>query len=159
MKKIFISVALPLFLCAQTASIPMPPMPPMMQFPPPKSTNTTKPQKPSPKPQPKKEAKAPSTPKECELLPPMVYMLPPPMEAMLQKCKNALYFPKDKARVTKRLSLLFSNPKVLSIKAVDGFERLYKIDVQIGANTKSLFCNQYITQCIDGSLLTIGKQK
>ncbi len=156
MKKRVLLAAFPLLLFAQTTSIPMPPMPPMMQFPPPKSTNTTKPQKPEPK---KEAKKAPSTPKECELLPPMVYMLPPPMEAMLQKCKNALYFPKNKDMITKRLSTLFTNPKVLSIEAVDGFERLYKIDVQMGANTKSLFCNQYITQCIDGSLLEIGKQK
>ena len=38
-------------------------------------------------------------PKECATLPPMLVVLPPPMQADMRQCKNAFHLPKDEATV------------------------------------------------------------
>ena len=87
----------------------MPPMPPMIP-----SIDT------------KKSVKS-TMPKSCELIPPMVIFLPPPMEAELVKCKNNLHKPK-KEFVEQQLSkLLRKNIKDKKIEIVKKFNQLYKV--------------------------------
>ena len=123
MKKLLAFV--PFILFANQA-IPMPPMPPAMNLE--KSKKTTK-----------KEKKS-TLPKECEMIPPMIVFLPPPLEDALNKCKNKLFEPKlDYA------NKVFSNKKlkVKSINIVNGFVELYKIDTNKG----SFYCNKDLSKC------------
>ena len=90
-------------------ALDMPPMPPMMptKHIEKKATNTT--------------------PKSCELIPPMVIFLPPPMEKELIKCKNEMNKPK-KDFVQKQLSKLFKKKVIVNkIEIVKKFNQLYKI--------------------------------
>ncbi len=90
-------------------TIPMPPMIPSLDT----KQNTNK--------------KNSSIPKSCELIPPMVIFLPPPMQVELSKCKNELNRPK-KEFVEKQLSKLFKKPvKVIKIEIVKKFNQLYKV--------------------------------
>ena len=108
----------------------MPPMPPM----PPSLGGGVK----------HKSTKNTKTPKECDLLPPMVIFLPPPMEAQLDSCKNALYKPK-KEFATKQLSKLFKKKIVIkSIKILKKFSKLYRIEYKDGV----VLCNSKVDACI-----------
>lgn len=90
-------------------TIPMPPMIPALDSK--QNTNNTK----------------STMPKSCELIPPMVIFLPPPMQVELSKCKNELYKPK-KEFVEKQLSKLFNKKiQVSKVEIVKKFDQLYKI--------------------------------
>jgi len=82
-------------------------------------------------------------PKECKTIPPMIIFLPPPMEKELIPCKNRVFLP-SLAMVKKRF------PKAVDVKPVEGFERLYEIDLE---NNQTLFCNKELLRCIKGDLL------
>jgi hypothetical protein len=82
-------------------------------------------------------------PKECKTIPPMIIFLPPPMEAELIPCKNAVFKPTMKM-VKKRF------PKAKSVAIADGFERLYRITLE---NNTTLFCNRDLSKCIKGEEL------
>jgi len=63
----------------------------------------------------------------CNMIPPMILHLPPPMELALIKCKNESNMP-TKALVEKRLSgLLKKKVKVIKIEIVKKFNQLYKV--------------------------------
>ena len=115
---------LPFMLLAN--SIPMPPMPPAMNFDKPKKKIKT-------------NSKV-SMPKECEMIPPMIIFLPPPLEDALTKCKNKLFEPKlefaKKVFAKKKL-------KVKSINIVKGFNELYEIKTNKG----NFYCNKDLTKC------------
>jgi len=107
----------------------MPPMPPMM----PMLTKNKK----------SKEHKAKSTlPKSCEMIPPMIYRLPPPLENALKECKNDLAKP-SKKDATKKFGVL-----VDKITALKEFNQLYKITFKV-KKMKPLFCNSSLTYCFD----------
>ncbi len=109
MKYIIFSLFISTVILNAKESIPMPPMIPSLDT----KQNTNK--------------KNSSIPKSCELIPPMVIFLPPPMEAELSKCKNELHKPK-KEFVEKQLSKLFKKQvKVTKIEIVKKFNQLYKI--------------------------------
>jgi len=126
MKKIFFLI--PLFLFGQNMP-PMPPMPPVMDLPTDKH----------------KEKKRPNTkvknslPKECQIIPPMLIFMPPPLENDLIKCKNALFMPK-KELAEKKLKT-----KVISIKAVDGFIEVYEIKTK----NSIIYCNKDLSKCFE----------
>jgi hypothetical protein len=122
MRKIVLSLALVTWVVAE--NLPMPPMPPMMNIPPVEKKSETKADK-----------KVKQTPQECNLLPPMVVFLPPPMEKMLDECKNKLYIPKA--------------PDGATVEAVEGFSMLYKVTSKAGVK----FCNKTLDKCIKGELI------
>ena len=125
-------------LAVSVLALEMPPMPPMMDL---NDKNSKKIQKPQSQ---KKQTKR-QLPKECELLPPMVIFLPPPMEKMIAQCKNELYKPKLNHKNVKKL--FGKNAKVDSIKIVEDFSNLYELKV---ANN-SYICNQNISSCFKKS--------
>ncbi|MBT3281316.1 MAG: hypothetical protein HOF69_01580 [Campylobacteraceae bacterium] len=91
-------------------TIPMPPMIPSLDT---KSNNISN--------------KKSTIPKSCELIPPMVIFLPPPMQDELSKCKNELNKPK-KEFVEKQLTKLFKKKvSVNKIEIVKKFNQLYKV--------------------------------
>jgi len=120
----------PFLLLAQNTP-PMPPMPPMMAMPSQK--------------QPAKAKKRPDSkvkntlPKECQIIPPMLIFMPPPLENDLNKCKNAMFKP-TKEKVLKTLKI---KPK--KIEAVEGFTGVYKIT----ADKKILYCNKDLSKCFE----------
>ncbi len=130
MKKVSIGVSLSIVLSFASSSMPpMPPMPPVI-----KSTPAKKDVK----------SKKPQLPKECELLPPMVIFLPPPMEAQLDKCKNEIYKPKIEFAQKQLSKLLKKSVKVKSVTVVKKFSKLYKIVYDGG----TVLCNEKVDACI-----------
>jgi hypothetical protein len=117
----------------------MPPMPPGMGGGSDKSVKT------------KKKNKS-GEPKECNSVPPMIYILPPPLEAELKACKDAFFKPK-KELAQKQLSKNIKGIKVKDIAPVKAFDMLYEIK----HNQKSkIYCNKTITSCfVDGKLIDI----
>ena len=138
MKKLLIFLP---FLVFATESVPMPPMmPPMppninLQKAPKKTITSKKDVKKE-----KKETKKTTLPKECQVIPPMIIFLPPPLEDALTKCKNKLFEPKleyaKKIFAKKKL-------KVKSISIVEGFNEVYEIDTNKG----KFYCNRDLSKC------------
>jgi hypothetical protein len=91
----------------------------------------------------KKETKKSKNPKECDMLPPMVVFLPPPMEKMVNECKNKLYVPsKDTAK--KGLSkILKKDVKIKSVKLEKDFVQAYEVDIF----SEKYICNKTVTKC------------
>ena len=134
MKKILLF--LPLFIFANEA-VPMPPMPPMMNL------GATKKETPK-KEESKKSAKKTSfkMPKECQTIPPMIILLPPPLEQSLTECKNRLYLPKlDYAKKVFAKKGL----KVKSVNFVKGFVELYEVKTDKGV----FYCNRNLSKCFE----------
>jgi len=132
MKKLLLILGLSTSIFAAEA-LQMPPMPPMMDL---GATKTVK--------ENKNEKKSVSkTPNECELLPPMVVFLPPPMENMVVKCKNKLLKPKANNKNIKKL--FGAKAKVSSIEVLEGFNNLYELKI----DKKSFICNKDVTICFD----------
>jgi len=88
----------------------------------------------------------PAMPKSCELIPPMVIFLPPPMEVEISKCKNELYKPK-KEFAEKQLSKLFKKKtKIKSIEIVEKFNQLYKVTYNGGTILVNKSVDAFIEQ-------------
>jgi len=127
---------LPMLLLAKDMSVPlMPPMPPMMNF--------EKEKKKEMQPRPKKDEKKSKMPKECEIIPPMLIFMPPPLEKDLIKCKNKFYFPKKDTAQKKLSKLLGKKVQIKSIDIVEGFEGVYKIVT----NKEVYYCNKNLNKC------------
>lgn len=141
MKKTVISLSL--ILTTALMASDMPPMPPGMGSDTQKNEQT--------KEQPQK--KAPSMPKECANLPPMVVFLPPPMEAELVGCKNAIYKPPLKAADAMVKKLYNEDAKALSVTPAEGFERIYAIEYSYKGKQRTLYCNKQLERCIYGSVI------
>jgi hypothetical protein len=92
----------------------------------------------------KKETKQKSkNPKECDMLPPMVVFLPPPMENMVNTCKNKLYIP-SKQLAQKGLSkILKKDVKVTSVSIEKDFVQAY----EISKKKDKYICNKTVTKC------------
>jgi hypothetical protein len=81
-------------------------------------------------------------PKECEIIPPMLIFMPPPLQEDLRKCKNKLFMPTvDLAK--KALSKKYKNIKIKKISIVEGFDELYEIKTDKG----NFYCNKSVTKC------------
>lgn len=96
-------------------------------------------------------------PTECQTLPPMLVVLPPPMQAEMDKCLNAFHFPKPDYK--KNFGHLYGeDAEITSITTVDSFTRLYKVSYTIqtwlGKTSKTVYCNTTLTSCIEGNLIT-----
>ena len=135
MKKVVFSLTFASLLLAQSSTqLPMPPMPPTMNIQ--NSGKKSLPQKPSSK-------KNNTMPKECEIIPPMLIFMPPPLEKDLRKCKNRIYQPKKNIAQKQLAKLLKKKIQVVSIKPVDGFSQVYEIDTP----KEKYYCNKDITKC------------
>lgn len=121
---------------------PMPPMPPMMGM----DINTTK--------QPVQKQEVVNS---CELLPPMVVFIPPPMEDMLNECKNSLKMPKEELVKEKLLKGQYKDAKVEKISVAEGFVQLYAIDLLDKKEKVRLYCNSSVEKCIAGKMVENGK--
>ncbi|MBD3840778.1 MAG: hypothetical protein IE909_02655 [Campylobacterales bacterium] len=114
-------------------AIEMPPMPPMIPM---ESTKSTQQQ----------NVTKPSMPKSCELIPPMVIFLPPPMEAELVKCKNELFKPKIELVEKNLEKLLKKRVKVQKIEIVEKFTELYKVTYDSGVILTNKTVDGFIKQ-------------
>lgn len=137
-KKIYLAI-LPISLLAAN----MPPMPPMIP-------NIDM------KPTPSKSVKK-TTPQSCELLPPMVVFIPPPMENMLNDCKNQLHLPKNEQVEKSILKGVYKNSKIKSISITEDFAQLYKIVLSENKKEIELFCNSTLSKCIKGEIISYDK--
>jgi len=144
-RKIFIFLTGSIILFAQ--SIPFPPMPPSFSIP--KKNSVHKKEKKVSLKQTAKHKKN-SLPKECELLPPMVVLIPPPMEDMLQKCKNTLYKPKKEKAEKNLQKILKKNIIVSKIESIEDFSRVYKITTK---KNGIFYCNKAVTACFAGKVI------
>ena len=118
----------------------MPPMPPGMGGSSDKGAKTIK-----------KKSKS-NEPKECSSVPPMIYILPPPLEKELKSCKDAFFKPKLEL-AQKQLSKIIKGIKVKDLKPIKSFDMLYDIKHD---QKSTIYCNKTITSCIiDGKITNI----
>jgi len=92
-----------------------------------------------------KTTKQSSMPQECQMMPPMMILLPPPMEIQLVKCKNKLYLPKKEFAQAKLSKYLKKQVKIKNIEIVNGFSQLYKI---IYNKTYVIYTNKTVSNFI-----------
>jgi hypothetical protein len=99
-----------------------------------------------------------TTPKSCELLPPMVVFIPPPMENMLNDCKNQLNLPKKESVEEIIIKKRYKSSTLKSISITEGFTQLYTIELT-DKNKKdiTLFCNGSLSKCISGEIINYDK--
>ena len=118
-----------LILPVLTLAVDAPPMPPMI----PNLSPTTSPTH---------SKQAGSLPKSCEIIPPMIYKLPPPLENALIACKNDLYKPSLSVASKK------FKKQVKSIVALKNFSQIYTITFA-DKKLKTLYCNQNLSFCFN----------
>lgn len=84
-------------------------------------------------------------PKSCEIIPPMIYKLPPPLENALRTCNNDLKKPQETLVKEK-----FGNHvKDISIEALEGFAQVYSIKFNEKGKKVERFCNETLTWCFE----------
>lgn len=107
----------------------MPPMPPMVPNLP---TNAT-------------PAQASTLPKSCEVIPPMIYKLPPPLENALRECNNDLKKPAE-ALVKQKFGAQMQN---ITVNAMEGFAQVYAVSFSEKGKKVERFCNETLTLCFE----------
>ena len=118
---------LPIFILAQN-SIPMPPAIPSLTPPPSKKVGN-------------KQKSA------CEEVPPMLVMLPPPLQDAVTKCENERYTPTND-KVIKVLTKYENKAvKIIKIKPIEGFVKVYEIKYKSKNRVKRIYCNSSLTKC------------
>ena len=76
----------------------------------------------------------------CDIIPPMIINLPPPLEDAVAKCKNERDMPK-KEFVQEQLSKLFGKKtEVKTIESVEKFNQLYRVTYDGGV----ILCNKSV---------------
>ncbi len=130
MKKKVLFFTLPLMLFASE----MPPMPPGF-FETKKETTTE-----IPKEKEKKDVKVRKSPfpEECDVLPPMLFSLPPPMQADMDKCTAALYRPSNE-NLMKALYVLEGgvDVEIISVEEAEGFKQIYEVKYKLAKKTST----------------------
>lgn len=126
-----------LTLSISANAIEMPPMPPILTV---EDTNKTK------KSQINKNETKRSTPSSCDLVPPMVIFLPPPMEKEVVNCKNELFIPKKEIAQKQLEKLLKKKVKIVKIEIVPKFNQLYKITYDGGEILTNKTVDAFIKQ-------------
>lgn len=138
----------------------MPPMPPGMF-----EESGQKPASSTPAAQPSKEKPATKKaasplPKECDSIPPMVVLFPPPMQKEVDLCRDALSKPKMEAAQSALSSLVGGEVEIISIEPLAGYHELYAIRYTGGKGVlflknqeQTLYCNGSVTRCIKGQIL------
>lgn len=81
----------------------------------------------------------------CEAIPPMIHMLPPPLQSAVDTCQNEKFMPK-KEQVVKYLKKNKIAYKSIEIKPAKDFVRVYNVTL---GNGKTLFCNEKVTRCVN----------
>ena len=100
----------------------------------------------------------------CEMIPPMLYRLPPPLLEMVDKCNNKILKPKlkDIRKVLKKLDIEASD---ISIEYAKDLPRMYKIKYKKslfwGKVDKSevIYCNWKLSRCFLTSPVDILNSK
>jgi len=126
MKKLFFILAMSSFIVA--SEIDMPPSIPMLQAQ-------------------QQKVDTNETPKvnSCDMIPPMLHMLPPPLQGELDNCVNT----KNQPTVQMVIEYLLKNKmkyKTLTIKPASDFVRLYEVDL---GNKRIIYCNEKVTKCFE----------
>ncbi len=113
LKKIILTSCVTLTLLDATQTLATPPSMPMLNMKQSAEVNTT--------------MQKAVMPKECEMIPPMMILLPPPMEQELVNCQNQLNLPK-KEFAEKQLSVFLKKEVTIEkIEIVEKFNQVYKI--------------------------------
>lgn len=81
----------------------------------------------------------------CDVLPPMLYMLPPPLQGELDSCINEKNKPSQDS-VKQYLDKNKIKYKDLKISLAKDFVRLYEIDL---GSKKVMYCNEKVTKCFE----------
>lgn len=84
-------------------------------------------------------------PKSCEIIPPMIYKLPPPLENALRTCNNDLKKPTE-AFIKEKFG---NHIKNITIEALEGFSQVYLIAFEEKGKQSERFCNETLTFCFD----------
>lgn len=127
MKKHFLLFALPLALLASE----MPPMPPgFFDTPTKKEVEKEKPKKVE------RKAKKSIFPKECDVLPPMLFAFPPPMQVDVDRCTAALYKPSNELLSEKLSKLENGKVEILSVEQASEFKHLYEVKYKVTSTKK-----------------------
>jgi len=126
MKKLFFILAMSSFIVA--SEIDMPPSIPMLKAQ-------------------QQKVDTNETPKvnSCDMIPPMLHMLPPPLQGELDNCVNT----KNQPTVQMVIEYLLKNKmkyKTLTIKPASDFVRLYEVDL---GNKRIIYCNEKVTKCFE----------
>jgi len=95
-----------------------------------------------------KEEKKESKQSVCDTIPPMLQMLPPPLQQAVDACQSETSMP-TKEKVENYLDSKNIQFKKISIEPMEGFVKLYEIDL---GNDKKLYCNEKM-QCFEGVIL------
>lgn len=82
-------------------------------------------------------------PKSCEIIPPMIYKLPPPLENALRTCNNDLKKPSSEQIKEKWGHTI----KDIQIVALEGFSQIYTISFNDKGKKSERFCNETLTLC------------
>jgi hypothetical protein len=71
-------------------------------------------------------------PKECDVIPPMLFMLPPPLKADLDICTKKLYEPKADILLKNISKLEGKSIEILAVEGLDEFSgSLYKVTYKL----------------------------
>lgn len=107
----------------------MPPMPPMVPNLPINGT----------------PAQTSTLPKSCEVIPPMIYKLPPPLENALKECNNDLKKPTE-ALVKQKFGSQIQN---ITVNAIEEFTQVYAVSFVEKSKKTERFCNETLTLCFE----------
>jgi|GEM_PF-1566849 len=66
-------------------------------------------------------------PKECDVVPPMLFMLPPPLQADLDKCTKILYRPSKTKLEASIAKIEKQDINIISIDNLDNFKDVYRV--------------------------------
>lgn len=80
----------------------------------------------------------------CASIPPMLHLLPPPLQESLDKCIIDKYTPSEK-KVKDYLDKNKIKYKDIKITPAKDFIRVYKIDL---GNNEAIYCNDKMSKCL-----------
>jgi len=92
-------------------------------------------------------AQAPVTDAECATVPPMLYMLPPPLQNALDACQNKRSLP-TKEVLSKTLSTKKTPAVIVSVVPLEGFAKAYEVNATVGKKRLRFVCNATGERCL-----------
>lgn len=94
---------------------------------------------------PKNPGVSKDVPKSCQMIPPMIYKLPPPLEKLVDECKNETNMPADQ----NIKSVFGKDIKELHIEILEDFSKLYKVFFTRKNQKIVKYCNDTLSYCFD----------
>ncbi len=81
---------------------------------------------------------------KCDAIPPMLHILPPPLQEALDACYIEKFMPSQKSveAYLKKEKIAF---KTITVSPVAGFVRVYEINL---GNNDKFYCNEKVTHCL-----------